>query len=178
MPGDTGASPISNIFLFFLCVCSRTTGTRLDAQLSWQSIGLAFQMLVQVRFPSWSVRVASQTYGAVFSKPFLWPHFSNKAPILFGNIRLLLILHISRTIQKELHQGWTMKRTKFSIDNLNFNTRPDFWGGGCAPPLGWLCTSPEIFSTSPTNFRTSPPPNNIVDEINFKRQLYKFNKKV
>ena len=42
------------------------------------------------------------------------------------------------------------------------------WGGA-------LCI-PEIFSTSPKNFRTSP--NNIINEINFKRQLYKLDKKV
>ena len=33
------------------------------------------------------------------------------------------------------------------------------WGGRCGevtPPLGWLCTSPEIFSTFPKNLPSSP----------------------
>ena len=47
--------------------------------------------------------------------------------------------------------------------------------GRCPPPRGWLCTSPEIVSTSPKNFRISP---NIINKINFKRQLYKLDKKV
>ena len=48
--------------------------------------------------------------------------------------------------------------------------------GEVAPPLRWLCTSPEILSTSPKNFRTYL--NYIINEIDFERQLCKLNKKV
>ena len=57
---------------------------------------------------------------------------------------------------------------------LNVIPQGRIWGI-LHPLLGWLCTSPEIFSTSPKNFRTFP--NGIINEINFKRQLYKLEKK-
>ena len=47
---------------------------------------------------------------------------------------------------------------------LRFLVQFGGFGGRC----GEVRTSPEIFSTSP---------NNIIDEINFKRQLYKLHKK-
>ena len=53
----------------------------------------------------------------------------------------------------------------YNLKFPGFQARPDF-GGRC----GEVRTSPEIFSTSPKNFRTSP--NNIINEIDFKRQLY------
>ena len=52
----------------------------------------------------------------------------------------------------------------YNLKFPGFQARPDF-GGRC----GEVRTSPEIFSTSAKNFRTSP---NSINEIDFKRQLY------
>ena len=66
-----------------------------------------------------------------------------------------------------------------SINRSNFTKfiQAGFWGevrGGAHLP--WYdFAPPQIFSTSPKNFRISP---NNINEINFKKKLYKLDKKV